>query len=77
MKSIPYKIFCKHIAKAPRADAPTKTLSKSLQINPIRILKFFSLAPIQEELLKQDKQLENNQINKVSHNDKVLWYRDK
>jgi len=37
--------ICKHIAKAPRANAATKALSKSLQSQPKRrILKFFSHA---------------------------------
>ena len=37
--------ICKHIAKAPRASASTKALSKSLQSQPKRrISKFFSHA---------------------------------
>lgn len=31
--------ICKHIAKAPRANAPTKALSKSLQM-PARVTAF-------------------------------------
>lgn len=45
---------CKHIAKATRANASTKALSKSLQSQPKkRILKFFSHAKKKKNITSQ------------------------
>ena len=47
---------CKHIAKAPRANATTKALSKSLQASPSEEFQYFS------STLKKEKKL-----NKPTH----------
>ena len=66
-----YMHNCKHIANAPRANATTKALSKSLQASPRE--EFQYLSPTLKKKIKQANTQATETVKKMKPMTSLIW----